>query len=673
MLVRYKIPKTILWVINLFLLFLAIFTIFRLATFFAFRPEKLSWSDCLPSFWLGLGYDLRWIALVLLPIVLVSLSPRLSPFYSEKNKKWWTWYLAIATFVLFFFFAADFGSFTYNRTRLDASALNFAEDASISLSMLWQSYPLFWLVMGLVVAVLFFRWMYHRSHWTVINRTDGHKIPYRRSWFIIAAVFLLVLVYGLGLRPLTWNRAFRMGDNFKSYLALNPLQNFFSTLRFRKPQINESKAREYFPVMADLLQVPDRTTFNFRRQYLPHGNSIESKPNIVLVLCESFSMYKSSLSGNPLNTTPYFQEMANKGIFFSRCFTPHFSTARGLFATITGIPDVQLYKFSTRNPLALNQHTIINSFEDYRKMYFLGGSPEFNNFEGILKNINGLEMYTDGKFTSPRINVWGISDKNLFLEANQVFRQQQSPFFAIIQTADNHRPFMIPEEDSDFEKLSPSRDSLRRYGFDSPEEFNSFRYSDYCIKKFMEAAEKEAYFHNTIFVFVGDHGVSGNAREIYPAPWTDQRLTDEHVPLLFYAPYLLTPQKREEVVSQIDVLPTMAGLLSQPYVNTTLGRNVLDPAHKNHMAFIINGQGRIGLVTDQYYFTMNIDMTSGDRTDTAARAFFPDPQLYPIQPGVADPAGKQADSIKQQMSELTQAWYETAKWMLINNPKQPAH
>ncbi|MBL7751028.1 MAG: sulfatase-like hydrolase/transferase [Chitinophagaceae bacterium] len=673
MLVRYKIPKTILWVINLFLLFLAIFTIFRLATFFAFRPEKLSWSDCLPSFWLGLGYDLRWIALVLLPIVLVSLSPRLSPFYSEKNKKWWTWYLAIATFILFFFFAADFGSFTYNRTRLDAGALNFAEDASISLSMLWQSYPLFWLVMGLVVAVLFFRWMYHRSHWTVINRTDGHKIPYRRSWFIIAAVFLLVLVYGLGLRPLTWNRAFRMGDNFKSYLALNPLQNFFSTLRFRKPQINESKAREYYPIMADLLQVRDRSTFSYRRQYLPHGNSIESKPNIVLVLCESFSMYKSSLSGNPLNTTPYFQEMANKGIFFSRCFTPHFSTARGLFATITGIPDVQLYKFSTRNPLALNQHTIINSFEDYRKMYFLGGSPEFNNFEGILKNIDGLEMFTDGKFTSPRINVWGISDKNLFLEANQVFRLQQSPFFAIIQTADNHRPFMIPEEDSDFEKLNPSRDSLRRFGFDSPDEFNSFRYSDYCIKKFMEAAEKETYFHNTIFVFVGDHGVSGNAREIYPAPWTDQRLTDEHVPLLFYAPYLLTPQKREEVVSQIDVLPTMAGLLSQPYVNTTLGRNVLDAAHKNHMAFIINGQGRIGLVTDHYYFTMNIDMTSGDQPDTTGRIFFPDPQLHAIQPGAVDPAGKQADSIKKQMSELTQAWYETAKWMLINNPKQPAH
>lgn len=669
MLLRFKVPKTILWVINLFFLFLAIFTLFRLATVFAFRPENISWADCLPSFWLGLGYDVRWIAIVLLPIVLVSLNPKFSPFYSERNQKVWTWYLAIATFVLFFFFAADFGSFTYNRTRLDAGALNFAEDASISLSMLWQSYPMFWLVMGLVVAVLFFRWMYHRSHWTVIARTDGLGIPYRRNWFVLTALVLLVMVYGIGIRPLTWNRAFRLGDNFKSYLALNPLQNFFTTLRFRRPQVNESSARKHFPLMADLLQIRDKSRFSYRRQYLPHGNVIESKPNVVLVLCESFSMYKSSMSGNPLQTTPYFDEMTRQGIFFTRCFTPHFSTARGLFATLTGIPDVQLYKFSTRNPQALDQHTIINDFVDHKKMYFLGGSPEFNNFEGILRNIQGLEMYTDGKFSSPRINVWGISDKNLFLEANEVFKKQSKPFFAIIQTADNHRPFMIPEEDKDFEKKTISRDSLHRYGFDSPEEYNSFRYSDYCIRHFMEAARKEAYFHNTIFVFIGDHGVSGNAKALYPDPWTDQRLTDEHVPLLFYAPYLLPPQRREEIVSQIDVLPTLAGLLSQPYTNTTLGRNVLDASHRNPMAFIINGQGKIGMVTDQFYFTMNIDMNGVGESAAPANGpkSFPDPKIYPFYPDQWTWTPSQEDSIRNRMSLLTEAWYETAKWMLVNN------
>jgi phosphoglycerol transferase MdoB-like AlkP superfamily enzyme len=612
----------------------------------------------MPSFLLGIRYDLRWIAIILLPIVVVSLIPTLSPFYSAKNKKWWTWYLAIVTFIVFFFFAADFGNFSYNKTRLNASALNFFEDAGISLAMLWQSYPIFWMVMGLLVAVLFFRWMYHRTHWTVIARTDGRGIPYRRKWFYVSVALLVILVYGsASTSSLKWKKAFELNDNFKSYLSLNPLQNFFTTLRFRRPQFNESKARENFSVMSEWMSLPDKDRFSYRREIFPEARALESKPNVVLVMCESFSMYKSSMSGNPLNTTPYFSAMADSGIFFEKCFSPHFSTARGLFALLTGTPDVQLSKFSTRNVAALQQHTIINNFEGYDKMYFLGGSPEFNNFHGLLKNIDGLQMYTEGKFRSPKMNVWGISDKNLFMEANRVFKKQQDPFFAIIQTADNHRPFMIPEEDKDFEKLIVPRDTLRKYGFESVDEFNSFRYSDYCFRKFIESARTENYFHNTIFVFIGDHGVSGNATAVYPSVWTEQRLSDEHIPLLFYAPYLLAPQKRKEVVSQIDVLPTIAGMVQQPYVNTTLGRDLLHPAKQNNYAFIIyHDEGRIGIVTDTYYFTKNLN--------------FIEEHLYPVTGEELPYTTAQQDSIKTKISEVTTAIYETGRWMLMNNKEK---
>jgi len=655
MLIRLKIPKTILWVINLLFIFLLIFTSFRFATYFAFRPGDLEFDDLIPSFLLGVRYDLRWIAIILLPIVVISLLPTLSPFYSAKNKKWWTWYLAIMTFIVFFFFAADFGNFSYNKTRLNASALNFFEDASISLAMLWQSYPIFWMVMGLVVAVLFFRWMYHRTHWTVIARTDGRGIPYRRKWFYVSVALLIIFIYGsASTSSLKWRKAFELNDNFKSYLSLNPLQNFFTTLRFRRPQFNESKARENFSVMADWMSLPDKEKFSYRREIFPEAKALESKPNVVLVMCESFSMYKSSMSGNLLNTTPYFNSMADSGIFFEKCFSPHFSTARGLFALLTGIPDVQLSKFSTRNETALQQHTIINNFEGYDKMYFLGGSPEFNNFHGLLKNIDGLQMHTEGTFRSPKMNVWGISDKNLFLEANRIFKKQQRPFFAIIQTADNHRPFMIPDEDDDFEKVMVSRDTLRKFGFESIDEYNSFRYSDYCFKKFIESAKAESYFHNTIFVFIGDHGVSGNASATYPSVWTDQRLSDEHVPLLFYAPYLLAPQKRKEVVSQIDVLPTIAGMVQQPYVNTTLGRDLLHPGKQNNYAFIIyHDEGRIGVVTDTYYFTQNLN--------------FKEVNLYPVTGEELPYTLAQQDSIKTKITQVTTAIYETGRWMLMNN------
>ena len=657
MLIRYKIPNTIIWVINLFIIFVCIFTFFRVAAFLSFKPDDLGITDTLPSFLLGLRFDLRWISIVLLPIILASLLPHLSPFYSELNKKIWTWYLAVMTFFIFFFFGADFGNFAYNRTRLNASALNFVEDAQISLSMLWQSYPIFWLLMALVIAVIFIMWLYRRSHIYVTSKTDGLGIPYRRRWFIAGAFILAMFIYGtLSTSPLSWNKAFIFQDNFKSYLALNPLQNFFTTLRFRKPVNNETKARSYFDEMKQLLQLPPTETFSYRREILPGSKSLESHPNVVLVLCESFSMYKSSMSGNPLNTTPYFNELTKEGIFFERCFTPHFSTARGLFATVTGIPDVQLSKFSTRVPESQEQHTIINNFEGYEKFYFLGGSPGFNNFVGLLKNIDSLQMFTEGRFKSAPMNVWGISDKNLFLEANEHFSRQEKPFFAIIQTANNHRPFTIPKEDNDFEMLQVNEDTLELYGFETVEEFNAFRYADYCFKKFIEKAKEEKYFANTIFVFVGDHGVSGNALKVYPKVWTDQRLTDMHVPLLFYAPHLLKPELRKETVSQVDVLPTVASMIHQPYINTTLGRNLLMPGKQNNFAFIIShDEGKIGMVTDDYFFTQNINFKSE--------------QLFPVKSNSLNLTSRQQDSLKEQLSKSTIAYYETAKWMLKNNKK----
>jgi phosphoglycerol transferase MdoB-like AlkP superfamily enzyme len=635
------------------MIFLLMFTSFRLITLIAFKPANEMWVDTLPSFFLGMRYDLRWIAIVLLPILLVSMKMEWSPFYSSRNKKVWTWYLAIITFFIFFFFAADFGCFSYNATRLNADALVFMEDASISATMIWQTYPVIWMILGLLIAVLLLRRMFRKLHGQVISQTDGKGIPYSRKWFVLSAFLFTALIYGnAGSEPLRWNTAFTMNNNFTSFLALNPLQNFFTTLKFRKAEYSPIKAKAAEPVLASWMPWQLNGT-DYRRAVVPPSRP--TQPNVVLVLCESFSMYKSSMSGNKLNTTPYFQSLADNGVFFERCFTPHFSTARGLFATVTGIPDVQLARFSTRNPQALDQHTIINDFKDYNKYYFLGGNPSFNNFEGLLKNIDGLNMITEGKFKSKPVNVWGISDRELFMEANKVFAQQDKPFFAIVQTADNHRPFMIPKEDTDFIKKQVPAEQLAKNGFSSVEEYNTFRYADYCIERFIEAAKKEKYFDNTIFVFVGDHGVGGNATAVYPEVWTKERLTDMHVPLLFYAPSLLPAQKRTEAVSQIDVMPSIAAAAGQPYVNSTLGRDVITTRPANHGAFIIqHAAGKIGMVTDEFYFIKNLN--------------FHKEELHFFKP--SNYTNVQKDSISRRMSGITSAYYETSRFMLMNNKKK---
>ena len=387
MLISWRVPKTIQWIVKLFLIYLCIFTAFRIATVICFKPGSIPLADLLPSFWLGVKYDLRWIAIILLPIAVLSLLPRLSPFTSNRGKKLWTAYLGVTMAGIggLLVYGADFGQFAYINARLNADALIFAEDPRESLQMVWQTYPVIWILIGLTGAVMMMIWMFRKMHVDVAEKNMNiHKFTYRRRWHAAALLLMGWFVYGFFTsKPLDFFKAFDLNDEFKSNLALNPMQNFFTTLRFRNPDHN-SKANEYYNDMCSFLQLENNGGLKTKYSRLVHPGSraFESLPNVVLVICESFSMYKSSMSGNPLNSTPYFNQMCNEGIFFERCFTPSFGTARGVFATITGIPDVQLSKFSTRNEESVNQRTIINDFDGSEKYFHRSG-----NGAGIISSI----------------------------------------------------------------------------------------------------------------------------------------------------------------------------------------------------------------------------------------------------------------------------------------------
>jgi hypothetical protein len=128
MLISWKVPKTIQWIVKLFIIYLCLFTAFRIATAILFKPEATGVFELAPSFWLGLKYDLRWISIALSPIIVLSIFRQFSPFHSTRNKKIWTAYLAIISFAIMFAYGADFANFSYNHTRIGASALNFMED-----------------------------------------------------------------------------------------------------------------------------------------------------------------------------------------------------------------------------------------------------------------------------------------------------------------------------------------------------------------------------------------------------------------------------------------------------------------------------------------------------------------------------------------------------------------
>ena len=668
MLFLQRIPRLVRWIVSVLLLFLLLMTLGRFIIFWKFNPPGKAFSGS--AFIMGLRFDARVVCVIGLLMLLLCAIPYINPFKNSRAKTFWNILLPVLFLLMILVLAIDYYHFDYLHQRLNATVLNYLQDAGISFSMMWQSYPLPWIGLALILAFLLGRLLFSR----LLARYMEQESFYKRKARLLYVLTFLVLggfIFGkIGQFPLRWSDAYTLSDDFKANLALNPFQSFLSTLNFRNASYDIQKVKAGYPLMASALGLsrPDSNALNFER-IVPASGVSGNRPNVVLVICESFSAYKSSMYNNPLNTTPYFAELCRNGIFFDRCFTPAYGTARGVWATITGIPDVESPKTASRNPNAVDQNTIINSFEGYNNFYFLGGSATWANIRGVLtNNIRNLKLYEQDDYNAKKIDVWGISDKNLFLEANKVLRQQTSPFFAIIQTADNHRPYTIPAEDRDQFKLrSFSADSLKRFGFESNEEMNAFRYTDFGYEQFMEAARKEKYFDNTLFVFIGDHGIRYNGTlEHFPKSWTEQGLTCEHVPLLFYAPKLLQPKRISDVCSQVDVLPTIASLAGIGYSNNSLGRNLVDttlsppniPGRQEKYAFVIDHDVKtIGLVGNQYYYLKNVKTGKEEMVSMTGN----DP--VPVNP--------QTDSLRSYLQKLTEAWYETAKYLLLNNKKKP--
>jgi phosphoglycerol transferase MdoB-like AlkP superfamily enzyme len=617
------------------------------------------------AYWLGFRFDLRIVSIVMLLIFLIGSIPALHPINKKMGRR-----MALAIWIIFIvvfclFYAVDFGNYAYLHQRVSASLLNFLQDAKISFGMMWQSYHLGWNGLALIGAVALLIWVVKLSYNFTLSRQNESTKKSSIFWgisFVLLMAYCIVgrVVVKGGQYPLRWSDAFSLGNDYSANVALNPFQSFFSTLSFRDATYSEQKVREHYVWMSEYLGVKDKDSLrlNFNRIVVPDAISTTAPQikNVVLVICESFSAYKSSMYGNPLNTTPFFAEMCKEGVFFNRAFSPAYGTARGVWATVTGVPDVQFGKTSSRNPAAVNQHTIINDFKDKEKFYFLGGSSSWANIRGLLtNNIDGLHLYEQGSYQSKEIDVWGISDKNLFLEANNVLSKQEKPFFAVIQTADNHRPYTIPEEDkADFVKKSVSKDTLKKYGFESEDEYNAFRFTDFCYQKFIESAKKEKYFKNTLFVFVGDHGIRGDAGDMLPKVFTTQGLTNMHVPLLFYAPGILKPAEYGTPASQVDVLPTIAGLCNIGYVNTTMGRNLFQTIHlQNSHSFIFDEMAKLlGTANGQYFYNYQVNNAKVENFVSMVNNNL-----------------VQNDSAKKQMRFITDAFYETARYMLLTNKK----
>jgi phosphoglycerol transferase MdoB-like AlkP superfamily enzyme len=665
----YRPSKLTKFLLLVSVLNLILFSSLRFAFWFIFRgtDTPIPIDMLLKSFFIGFKMDLRLALLLALPIVLASLISKFNPVSSHRARNFWPAHLCLLILLTLLFYITDFGNFAYLQERIDISALRFLENPLISGMMVWESYPVVQVTIGLII----FGIAYYFILKLLMSKCMQGKTGHPSGWKKIPILFLGIVLYFFGIYgnlthyPLRWCDAFFSTHRFCSTMTLNPVLYFFDTLFYASERFDPDKTKKYYDVVSTYIGVdePNKESLNFTRRVRPTPVANENT-NIIIILLESFSVHETGNFGNPLNPSPNFDSIAKDALCYKRFYTPRSGTARAVFAALTGIPDVVQKKTASRKPAIVNQHMIMNSFSGHEKFYFLGGSANWANIRGLFAhNIDGLRIYEEGSYNSKRIDTWGIDDLHLFEEANLVLRGvKEKPFFAFIHTSGNHRPYNIPKDNRGFKKVNIAEEKLKEYGFSSLAEFNSFRYLDHSLGFFINLAKKEKYFRNTLFFVFGDNGVRGKAPHMVKAEEVFQ-LLHYHVPFLIYGPGLIPKGKViNTIASQIDLMPTIAGITATPALNTTLGRNLFDKRFNSQSyAFIESRRGPIpviGLLSSDFYLKMN-----ADGSEIKLHEYYSDTPETDV--------GVQFLNQKKKMARLCQGFFETSKYMMYNNKPLP--
>ncbi|MDH5393528.1 MAG: sulfatase-like hydrolase/transferase [Gammaproteobacteria bacterium] len=639
--------------------------------YFSTEEEHLATDLFLNALYIGFKFDLRLAILAVLPVLLLETIPKINAILNKITRWISVAYLVVVFTLIMLMYFVDFGHYAYLNERLNATALQFADDMVISAEMVWQTYPVVWLVILLSLLILAFVLAIRFYIYPVLDK------QYRRIGILERVIgvtlfgcILLFGIYGkLSWYPLRWSDAFFTKSPFVNAVAVNPVLFFYDTLHNKQKRYDKAKAEKHFPLMAKFLGIDAKLNkpLDYSR-VIAATDKHKTPPNIVYVILESFGANQYGLFGNSLDSTPYLDELGRQGLVFDRFSIPTGGgTARSVFTAMTGIPDVYPEETASHNPLLIDQHLIMNEFDGYEKYYLLGGSASWRNIRGFLtQNIKGLQLFEEGSYSEPRVDVWGISDLSLFREANKVLKKSDhsKPFIAVIQTAGNHRPYTIPEDNEGFEVKSLPEDKKQWQGYLSDGRYNAVRLMDHSVGRFIEMAKKEHYFNNTIFVFHGDHGIHSSASPQMPRSFDSLNLARFLSPLIIYAPGIINePLRIQTVASEIDVFPTLAGMAGIEYTNKTMGRDLLNTFEgmENYSPLLSNVRldGMMGVMSERFILWRD----HYDKRISLHDLHSDEPQKN-VKESFLEETSK--------LSQLAEAMYETSRYMLHFNPTDKA-
>jgi phosphoglycerol transferase MdoB-like AlkP superfamily enzyme len=524
------------------------------------------------------GGALPKIALIFITIKTVLFGVFLFlPNYRSKMR-FWLYSFVIFLYVLLilqngiseYFFWNEFG------VKYNFIAVNYLVYTNEVIGNIMESYPVIPIFSALFLVagtVTYF----------IVKKTKNciDNVPSYTEKVKVSGLYITLLALSLFMIP-----RLALSENssnvFSNELQSNGLYKFY--LAFKNSSL------DYFKFYKT---IPNAEAYKILKQQLPtisgestlrkiQSDSAENRKNVVLITIESYSAEFMKRYGNEENMTPFLDSLANKSLEFTNLYAVGNRTVRGLEAVTLCIPPTAGESVVKRED---NKNKFSTGFvfkqKGYTTKYLYGGDAYFDNMQDFYSG-NGYDIVDETDFTPEEItfsNVWGVCDEDMSNKAIKVMNAEaktNKPFFNHIMTVSNHRPFTYPNGKIDIPGDIKSRDG-------------GVKYTDYALKRFFEMASKQPWFKNTVFVIVADHCASSAGK-------TELPLDKYRIPAFIYSPGFVPAQKYNTLMSQIDIMPTLFGLLNFSYESKFYGEDVLKPDYKPR-AFIATYQD-MGLIKD---------------------------------------------------------------------------
>ena len=536
----------------------------------------------LKIFSIGLIYDLITASYFAIPfIVYLLLLP--DKIYNKRYHAPLVYlvFLAIIYSLLFnavaeWLFWDEFG------TRFNFIAVDYLIYTHEVVGNIRESYPVnAILAVLLVISLLVLVLIKNKLRLTLsANSTFTQRL--RPATIFLSMPILAFLFVDISLTNISHNR-------YANELSGNGIYDFFSAFRNNELDYASFYRTEKNQValtnLRTLLQEPNAKFVNndmadITRQ-IQHSEK-EIHLNVVLITVESLSAEYLGVFGNREGLTPNLDKLAQQSMLFTNLYATGTRTVRGLEAITLSVPPTPGQSIVKRpHNEGLFSLGYVFKAKGYDTRFIYGGYGYFDNMNYFFAN-NGFDIVDRTSMAASEIhfaNVWGVADEDLFSRAVKEMDQSYAngkPFFHLIMTTSNHRPFTYPEGRIDI----PSHTG--RSG--------GVKYTDFAIGQLIAQARGKPWFNNTLFVVIADHCASSAGKSQLP-------VNRYKIPLIIYAPQHIKPQVIDRLTSQIDFAPTLLGLLNFGYRSKFFGYDILRLPAGRERAFISNYQ-EIGYIKD---------------------------------------------------------------------------